>query len=142
MTGLSSAASVIAVVSVAVQLADSIKKLYEFWNSVQGAPEDVHSIKADLGLLSTVLSDIALDAQQHQLPDAALIGVLEQCTIRVGVLTTSVREINLGFDSKHCSVRKWSAVKMVFKDKKLEKYRVTLERLKTTLSLAQQNHCR
>jgi hypothetical protein len=39
MDGLSSGASILAVVSLAIQLADSVKKIYEFWESVQDAPE-------------------------------------------------------------------------------------------------------
>lgn len=55
MEGLSAAASGIAVVSIAVQLANSIKSLCEFWGSVQDAPDDIRAIVKELGLLSAVL---------------------------------------------------------------------------------------
>lgn len=44
MDGLSGAASVNAVVSLTVQLAESAKKLYDFWNLVDEAPDFVHEI--------------------------------------------------------------------------------------------------
>ena len=138
MDGLSAVANATAVVSISIQLADSIKKLYEFWDSVQEAPEDIQNIRADLELLTTVLSDITLEAQ-HQPPDGTLITVLKQCTVKVGALTAMINEIEPGFASHKCSVRKWNAIKAVFKDKKLKKLQTTIEGLKATLILAQQN---
>ena len=141
MDVLSSTASAFAVVSLAVQLASSIKKLYEFWDSVQAVPEDIYSIKADLELLSTVLSEIALEVQQHQLPDRTLIIALNQCTVKVRVLNTLIDKFEPGFASRSRCVRNWSMIRAIFKDKKLKKFHVILERLKTTLILVQQNYC-
>ena len=56
---MDAAASVIAVVSIAIQLADSVKKLSDFWKSVEAAPLDVQTMITDLDLLSLVLHDIA-----------------------------------------------------------------------------------
>ena len=44
MDGLSGAASLLSVVSLAIQLADGIKKLHEFCDSMQDAPEYVRSM--------------------------------------------------------------------------------------------------
>ncbi len=65
MDGLSGAASVIAVVSFAIQLAESTKKLYDFWKSVDDAPDSVREIVADLKLLSTTLTEIAIHEQKY-----------------------------------------------------------------------------
>lgn len=72
-------------VSLAVQLADSVKKLCEFWNSVRDAPEDVRAISTELELLMSVLTEIAAGAQ-HVEPDVALIAVLKHCTLKVKTL--------------------------------------------------------
>ncbi|OCL07877.1 hypothetical protein AOQ84DRAFT_389220 [Glonium stellatum] len=64
MDGLSSAASVFAVVSLSLQLADGFNKLYKFWVSIQEAPNYVAVIFEDLLYLSTVLKDIPLDQNQ------------------------------------------------------------------------------
>lgn len=44
MDGLSGAASVLSVVSLAIRLADGIKKLHEFCDSMQDAPVYVRSM--------------------------------------------------------------------------------------------------
>jgi hypothetical protein len=44
MDGLSAAASAIAVVSLAVQIAESLRELCDFWDSIQEAPEDIKAI--------------------------------------------------------------------------------------------------
>lgn len=58
MEGLSAGASGIAVVSIALQLADSIKRFSEFIGSIQEAPEEIESFLSDLQILSSVLDDI------------------------------------------------------------------------------------
>ena len=141
MDGLSSAASVIAVVSIAVQLADSIKKLCEFWGSVQEAPEEIQNMKADLEPLSAVLSEIALDVQQHQIPDDTSTTVLNQYRSKVGILNAIIEKIEPHFALKSCRARTWSAIRTALKKKRLKKLHMTLEGLKTTLILVQQNQC-
>src|ERR1051325_877629 len=49
----------LAFISVAIQVADTCRKLYDFWKSVEGAPGDVALILDDLQHLSSVLDDIA-----------------------------------------------------------------------------------
>lgn len=59
MDGLSGAASGMAVVSLALQLGGSIKQLYDFWDSVNGAPDEIRGITTDLSLLASVLTEMA-----------------------------------------------------------------------------------
>ena len=78
MDGLSAGASVIAVVSVALQLVESVKHLYDFWESIEEAPESVRDIAKELNVLSTILASIANPALlQRPNPDMTL--VLETC---------------------------------------------------------------
>src|SRR4051812_6583045 len=79
MDGLSGAASIVAVVSFTVQLAESAKKLYDFWNSVDEAPDFVHEIVVDLKLFSTILAEIALHEQQHG-NNGSVTDILESST--------------------------------------------------------------
>ena len=65
MDGLSSGASILAVVSLAIQLADSVKKIYEFWESVQDAPEAIRQMTSDLRLLAKVLNDTAACEERY-----------------------------------------------------------------------------
>jgi len=141
MEGLSIAASAIAVVSIAFQLAENVKKLCDFWNSIKEAPEDIQAISADLKLLSSILTEIAFEAQ-HVKPNATLEATLHVCAVKVKELTTLLNEIEPGFASTRSHLRKWTAFKAVLKRGQLMKFEKALEGLKSTLSLVQQNQIR
>ena len=138
MDGLSAAASGIAVVSIAVQLAESFKKLHDFWKSIKEAPEDIRALSVDLEILSNVLIQIANETQ-HVEPDATLIAALNGCCVKIKELTRILNEIEPGFASTSARVRKWTAFKAVLKRGELIKFQEALESLKGTLLLVQQN---
>ena len=134
MDGLS---AVIAVGSVAAQLADGMKKLRDFWCSIKDAPDEVRAIAADLVVFSRILADISLEAQdQSPSTDAALL----RCIDGTKSLTAIVEDLEPGFESESARTRKWSALKTVFKGEKIKRYQRSLEGMKTSLILAQQIH--
>ena len=141
MDGLSAVASGIAVFQLAVQLAESFKKICDFWKSIEEAPEEIQAISGDLNLLSSVLIKIAQETQ-HVEPDTTLIAALNGCRVKVKTLTTLLNEIEPGFASKSLRIRKWTAFKAVLKHRELTKFQEALERLKSTLLLVQQNEFR
>ena len=133
------AASAIAVVSLAIQLADSVKQLYSFWKSVKEAPEDVQAITTDLQLLQSIFSNIAHDAQRAE-PDQVLTAALQRCHSNVEELVTILKAIEPGFASTSLRARKWTAVKSVLMSSKLRKFQEIIGGLKTSLLLVQQTH--
>ena len=141
MDGLSAAASGIAVVSIAIQLAESVKKLCDFWDSIKEAPDDVRAISTDLEILSKVLAQIAHESQNQE-PDATLVAALQGCSVKVRTLDEIVSDIEPGFSSKRFRVRKWTALRAVLKHGQVVKFQGALESLKVTLLLAQQNQSR
>ena len=141
MDGFSSTASAIAVVSLAIQLADTAKQLCDFWTSIKDAPEDIRTVIADLELLTSVLAETASEAQ-HTGPDATLAAVLHSCTGKLKSLTAFTNNLEPGFSSRSSRVRKWAAIKFVLKSEKLTKFQEGLESLKSTLALAQQKRHR
>ncbi|MCJ1235045.1 hypothetical protein MMC14_003009 [Varicellaria rhodocarpa] len=142
MEGLSTASGVIAVLSLTVQLANSVKELYEFWSSIQEAPAEVRDIVANLKLLSCVLENIIeFEAGQNYInTDDTLKDVLESCGLKVRRFTDLVSSFEKGFVSKKRTIRTWAALKAVLKAEKVKQFRTALEELKMTLLLAQQNH--
>jgi hypothetical protein len=60
MEGLAVGASGIAIISIAIQLTDSLIKFSDFIESVQEAPEDVEFILSELRVLSLILEDVQL----------------------------------------------------------------------------------
>ena len=141
MDGLSGAASGIAVVSLAIQLGDSVKKLCEFWASVKEAPDDVRAITADLQLLSSVLAGIASEEQHVEL-DPTLIAALKACHDNVAKLVRIANDMEPGFASKKPRIRIWTAFRAVIKGESIQKSQRILEGLKSTLTLALHNHQR
>ena len=139
MDGLSGAASAIAVVSLAIQLGDSVKKLCEFWASVKEAPDDVRAITADLQLLSSVLAGIASE-EQHFEPDPTLVTALKVCGENVTKLARIANDMEPGFASKKPRIRIWPAFRAAVKGESIQKSQNILEGLKSTLTLALHNH--
>lgn len=137
MEGLSATASVIAVGSVAVQLADSVKKLRHFWWSIKNASDDVRAIAGDLQVLSHLLAEINLEAQDQ---NASMTATLLKCVDGIRPLTIIVEGLEPGFESNSPRTRKWSALKTGLNAKKIRRYQSSLERMKTSLLLAQQSH--
>ncbi|KAE8446656.1 hypothetical protein EG329_011699 [Mollisiaceae sp. DMI_Dod_QoI] len=137
MDGLSGAASVIAVVSFAIQLAESTKKLYDFWKSVDDAPDSVREIVADLKLLSTTLTEIAIHEQKYG-NNGSITDILESSTEQVQTMLRMITKLEHGLQSKSIRKRKWSAIKAVFGEEKIAKFQQRLLNTKTTLLLARQ----
>ena len=141
MDCLSAVASGMAVASLAFQLANSVRKLCEFWTSIQEAPEDIRETAMELDLLSRVLAQIACELQSVR-PDETLSSALGNCSVQITRLTALLDEIEPGFISGDLRVRKWTALKAVLKTGQFRKFQNGLERLKSTLLLAQQNQYR
>lgn len=81
MEALGSAAGVFAVVSVADQLADRIKQLYNFWSAVSEAPANISALAAGLQPLLGILTQISNDGQKYG-NDTSTTDVLKQCMLR------------------------------------------------------------
>ena len=141
MDGLSSAASGFAVVSLAVRLAESVKKLCDFWKSIKNAPEDIREIAMELDLSSNVLARIACESQNIT-PHATFQAALSACSVKVKRLTGILDQMEPGFSSTSLRVRKWTAFRAVLKHGQLTKFQEGLDRLKATLLLVQQNQYR
>lgn len=123
--------------SIVIQLVDSVKKLSDFWKSVEAAPSDVKIFLNDLDFLSIVLHEIAKEAQ-HSEQNATLDSLLQKGGENVQALNLVLHQLEAGFSSRKRRIRNWTAIKSVLKWEKLKDFSANLERLKTTLILALQ----
>lgn len=157
MNGLSIAASGIAVDFIAVQLIDNIKKLHDFrcsvkvWEFVshvsswkfaadwygQNASNGIRAIAAGLKILLNVLDEISRETIQSSL---MMEEVFSECIIMSKELLNMVQPLEKGFGSAKPRIRKWNAIKSVFKNDQLKKSQQLLKSMKSTLLLAQQTH--
>ena len=142
MDGLSGAASIISVASIAIQLADGVRKLYIFWSDVQDAPAHIRTISEDSNFLLKILAEIASEGQ-HIMPDDLLTTSLNQCQSKVIKLTLLVHNLNPArLESKKFVVRKWTAIRTVLKADKLKEYQEILASLESKLMLVLQTQQR
>ena len=138
MDGLSAGASGIAVVSIAIQLAESIKRLSDFVGSIQEAPKDIESILFELQMLSGTLDDIRLHSSVYN-ANSNTEFVLEKLERKITAFLNLANQYKPGLDSKSRRTRKWNALKIAFKSDKFKKIRESLNETKITLILARQN---
>lgn len=127
--------SVIAITSIAIQLIDSITKLLEILESIQDAPDDIEDIQENLRILCIILDEIRSNENKYS-SSASTVEVLKHLEQKIKAFTALLIRYELGFGSKSRAKRKWSAVKAAFKSKKFETLAKSVDRTKSTLSLA------
>ncbi|KAH8704359.1 hypothetical protein GQ44DRAFT_820019 [Phaeosphaeriaceae sp. PMI808] len=123
MEGLSIAANGLAVVSVAFRLTEACIKLYRFWESVEGAPHEIATIKDDLQYLISIFKRI--ESSNHSLGDCIVEGI-QHCQIKV--LSSRGKQ-------------KWTAFKAATQNKHVQRFRESLSETKSTLTLALVHQC-
>ncbi|MCJ1388487.1 hypothetical protein MMC18_001334 [Xylographa bjoerkii] len=119
-----------------VTVCDQVRKIYDFWSSVQDAPVEVAVILENLRAIQAITDRLARDPDDYSDPDAPLHTVLQACSNSVIRLEHLLAEFDLSSASRR--KRKWGAIKAVWKKDQLEKFQVLLERTKSSLVLATQ----
>lgn len=137
MDGLSAAASGIAVVSIAIQVSDSLQKVSDFIESIQEAPEEMESTFSELQVLSSLLEDIRLHNPLLSTNSSAqaILGSLEK---KISSFMDLVNRYKPGLQSPDRRRRTWSAFRVASKREKFKKLRDSLNDTKSTLILALQ----
>ncbi|KAH7360439.1 hypothetical protein BKA65DRAFT_547156 [Rhexocercosporidium sp. MPI-PUGE-AT-0058] len=141
MDGLSVASGAIAVVSLALQIGNGIKKLCDFWDSVQDSPKEIRTIVKDLNIISNIIDDIREEAATSRPYSRALtssLAALDACADSIQTLEEMIAGSQPGLASKK-SKRTWAAVRFAWNADRLRKYQDVLCQMKMTLILARQN---
>ena len=138
MDGLSSASAVFAVVSVAVQLAETIHKLVDFWKAVEDAPDHVASIFGELELLSKILTQSHELAQIHSFSDI-FDEALRDCYSKILKLHSKVENTRKNLNSSKLRKRKWAAWKIVLQKSEIDSLQKSISEAKTNILHIQVN---
>lgn len=138
MDGLSGASAVFAVVSLAVQLAETIHKLVEFWKAVEDAPDNITRIFQELGLLSKILTQSHELAQCHSFSDI-FDEALEDCSSKIFKLYSKVEDTRKNLNSGKLRKRKWAAWKIVLQKAEIDSLQRSISDAKLTILLVQNN---
>jgi hypothetical protein len=141
MDVLSATSSVIAVVSLAIQLGDKSKKLCDFWKAVKWAPQEIEQIVSDLSIIAS-LTDIIRQEAESPRPHTQLLDInlkaLGQCFGSITDLQNLTFKYQPGISSERRGTQTWSACKLLWNAEKIRGFRETLKDAKFTLMLARQ----
>lgn len=138
MDPLSGGASVLAFVGLASQLAINIKKLYDFWLSIEDAPQEIRAIARDIRLIEDILEEIAFEEENYLLHRTTRTA-LQACAETLQEVNALVVDLEPGFASSQRRVRKWNGVKTVFRKDKIKRMQGVLSETKLSLSLSLQS---
>jgi hypothetical protein len=139
MEVIGAASGVIAIASIAIQLAETIKELVEFGKAVQDAPADIRALLQDLEVLRSALLQIHRTSSSIGI-DAVTETVLKECEKKIYNLKTELEPSISKLKSNKLACRKWSALKITLKKGKIESLQKAIEYAKSTLILVQTNN--
>jgi hypothetical protein len=138
MDGLSGASSVIAVGSIAIQLAENIKKIVEFGRAVEHAPTRICALFHDLEVLESAITQIHRTNNRVTF-DSVNEAVLKNCEKKISALQKTIQPAILNLKSNKLRCRKWSAFKITLKEEEILSLQKSIEEAKSTLQLVQNN---
>jgi hypothetical protein len=141
MDGVSSASGIFAVVSIAIQLAETVKKIVEFGKAVKDAPIHIRALFSDLEVLAAVISQIQqLDG--YVACDKVSEKALLNCQIKILALHDIIDKAQLNIKSKSRVRRQWAAFKFAFGEAEIQSIRTSIKEAKSTLQLVQSTSLR
>ncbi|KAL2070291.1 hypothetical protein VTL71DRAFT_13317 [Oculimacula yallundae] len=142
MEGLSAASGAFAVVSLAIQIGASLKRLCDFWESVQDGSKDIRIVANDLHIMSYIMEDIRDAGTRDMRPQnramSTTLAALRGCVESIETLQEVLNEHQTGFSSSKRSKKTWAAFRVAWNGDKLKRYQDILSRMKMTLILARQ----
>ena len=142
MDGLSSAASAIAMASLAIQLADSVQKISNFLKNVQGAPKEVLKLIETLDQLQGTLDNarqlVETQFQILRLPGSPtfIIQAIENCEVQIKGLEAFASRARNSLEHQNRLRRSWTSIKVASKRQDIEDIQCRLRDAKMDLQFA------
>lgn len=129
------AGAAIGTLSLAIQLAERVQDLRNFFTSLKDAPQEVAELGESLQTLRLVLTE---RARSLPLPNPALKNALLQCDRRIKPLEDVVQKLEPRFKSSHATVRFWAKLSTTQNATYVKKLREKLVEAKADLMLVVQ----
>lgn len=139
MDPFSGVASVCGITSLAIQLGQGIKDLYDFWKEVQNAPEDVAQIIQGLQIIQAVLLKIAQNAETERFQsqnESIVQDTLKTLQSHIQRLEKLLEPFQIASSGGKIRQR-WSAVKIVRDKDKIKKCKALINEAQMTLGNVQ-----
>ena len=135
-------ASAFAVVSLAVQLVDTVQEIRDFLRSVQNAPNELIKLVETLEQLHGTLNQVKhLLEQQYsilRLPGSPVFmeSALQNCNRKISTLEKAVNEAKVSLARQSRMMRTWTAMKLVSKKEEIREMQSQLLQAETGLQTA------
>jgi predicted trehalose synthase len=131
-------ASGIAVAQLADRIVQSIRKIHDFWKSIQDAPQELNDALEELEILGETLMELHTllsKRDKPELPGNAAAKCLSYSKRVADNLETILVSLRQGLDGKR-GPRRWAAMKVAFQRRTLQEFQQRLDRAKSMLNLA------
>lgn len=122
MDGLSAAASIVGVISLAMQLSQATRKLITFLDTVKEAPHEINRLKELLQLVYSMAIGVvnALEYQRKRLGDLApgynhLHDVLAVCLRRISSIQDITGKSHISQTQGNLSLKSWARLRLSLK---------------------------
>lgn len=142
MDGLSSAASAIAVVSLAIKLVQTVQEISKFLKNVQDAPKEVLRLIETLDQLQGTLDNVRQLIDQQflvfRLPGSPtfITKAMENCEKQIQALETFASGGRRSLEHQHRLRRTWTSMRIVAKKQDIEDIQCRLKDAKMDLQFA------
>ena len=142
MDGLSNAASAVAIVSLALHLVDTVRKITRFLDNVQDAPKEVLGLIETLDQLQGTLNNVRQLIDQQflvlRLPGspAFITKAMENCEKQIKALENFASAARRPFEQQQKLRRTWASIRFVATKQDIEEIQCRLRDAKLDLQFA------
>ena len=139
------ASGAFAVVSAAIQLAQTINQINKFLRNVSEVPKELSALTEDLDILYALLAHVRGLVEQHQdtpcTPSPTesitlIASALETCKTRIDLLSRFLKGTKRTVESQSRLQRQWGSLKFVLKKEDLQGLQKQLRDATATLQMA------
>lgn len=143
MDGLSAGASIIAIVSLAFQLLETVREVHSFLRKVSDAPKELMRLIDLLEQLELIIENISLlmeRQRQHNVNAddkicTSVYKALRTCQTKLTILNGIVNKANVASDGKRKIAKSLGSFRLACKKKDVEEFETQLQHAVTILDL-------
>lgn len=139
--------SAITFATLAIQVGKSVQTLKDYWDAIRDAPDDLKWLVREIEVFGSIMADVDADLTRYP-PALAMINCqhalqsLQFCKEAVDALNALCEDLVQDVDSKNRLRRSYQAVKIVLRQRKVEKHISKLHNVVRLLMLSQQCYTR
>jgi hypothetical protein len=136
MDGLSAAASGIAVVSLAIQLVDSVREIRRFFRTLKDAPDELDRLLDLLELMELMLGNIGKLVDPDSDISPSVLRAMQTCEKALGKLGALIQKSKRNLSAQSPLKRRLGCFRLACKKQEVEEIEKQLDRAVNNLNMA------